>query len=85
MEKQEAIKQLANGTGITLFCTPQGNTHHLIVIVYMLIVFIDVNLNMAAFGSIDKNHEQMLKVMPPTVPATSQARPMATRNLVSDA
>jgi hypothetical protein len=24
MEKQEAIKQLANGTGVTLFCTPQG-------------------------------------------------------------
>ena len=52
-----------------------------------LIVFVDVNLNMAAFGSIDKNHEQMLKVMPPTVPApsSSQARPTAARNLISDA
>jgi len=69
MEKQEAIKQLANGTGITLFCTPQ-----------------DVNLNMAAFGSIDKNHEQMLKVMPPTVPAPAQARAsLAARNLVANA
>jgi len=52
MEKQEAIKQLANGTGVTLFCTPQ-----------------DVNLNMAAFGSIDHHHESMLKIMPTQAPA----------------
>lgn len=50
----------------------------------MFIIFIDVNLNMAAFGSIDKNHEQMLRVMPPTVPATSQARPAAINSISNE-
>lgn len=61
--------------------------HHknnLFSVVHMFIIFIDVNLNMAAFGSIDKNHEQMLRVMPPTVPATSQARPAAINSISNE-